>query len=212
MTCSHGFCPESLCTCTERGPPHDLPPETPGVDVVATDPFDKDLNSLCQFACKYGYCPSTVCSTRVVEDEWEEEPEFPDFYTSEGFNKTAAREDNWKHCTIYKVPSWKTNEEEKAHCKQVCQDQIDEAIRDDRTTNWGCVGFFPPETGIPWVYDPPSGKEVTRGTCFCNNGIINEIVTDVMDALPALGQVRFFEPLLICRAILTYCTRLVAIS
>lgn len=54
FSCSLGFCPESLCTCTETGPLESLPQEKTGVDVVAWDEFDVDLNRLCKFACKCG--------------------------------------------------------------------------------------------------------------------------------------------------------------
>jgi hypothetical protein len=182
FSCKLGFCPDSLCTCIERGPLQDLPRETLGVNVMAWDEYDVDLNRLCKFACKYDYCPGDVCKAPEPE-------EFEDPNSSDSFNTTEIRLQAHKNCVIFKDKSYQYAEASKAQCYDDCKDTLEQAKKDNRISNYGCIGFFPLEKSIPWFTDPGSKITVAPGKCFCDNGIINEIVGDVLEALPAIAQV-----------------------
>lgn len=70
--CHYGFCPTTLCTCTETGDLEPLPAQVFSGDIEAHDSLNVDLNRLCTFACTYGHCPSQVCQPPVI-DEYEDE-------------------------------------------------------------------------------------------------------------------------------------------
>ena len=184
FSCTFGFCPESLCTCRSTGRLRNLPPERPVDDVIAWDELDVDLNRLCKFACKYGYCPDDVCTTFETE-----EPEPTVFSESYAYNTSDIRRQNWERCIIYRNPEYRSVS--LSQCKEVCQHAIDEANREERTSNWGCLPFFPLDQPIPWAEIPgtPYG-DVVSGKCFCNNWLVSELADSFLEALPALAQVR----------------------
>lgn len=72
FTCSYGFCPETLCTCTEQGDLQDLPEVQFSGEIEGWLSTDVDLERLCKFGCKYGYCPGEVCVPPVVDEEVDE--------------------------------------------------------------------------------------------------------------------------------------------
>lgn len=65
FSCSLGFCPESLCICTDTDIINDLPAEKSNEDVIAWEDNNVDLNRLCLFACKYGVCTNSHPSTSL---------------------------------------------------------------------------------------------------------------------------------------------------
>ncbi|KAL7962511.1 hypothetical protein V8C34DRAFT_325324 [Trichoderma compactum] len=180
FSCGHGFCPESLCTCVTTGMATNLP-STSELDVMAWDPFDVDLNRLCRFSCKYCYCPQDICTDIPKEDEGEEEPD------TSYFNYTDARWQNAQHCLLFKDP--RCRDVSMNQCKPVCQAALDDAKKEGRTSNHGCIGNFPVEKDIPWEKYPGSSYEVAPGQCLCDNMLINEIADFVLDALPIIAQI-----------------------
>jgi hypothetical protein len=69
FACTFGFCPETLCTCTERGDLNELPANPSDLEVEGWMAADVELNRLCKFTCKYGYCPEQVCAPSVVDEK-----------------------------------------------------------------------------------------------------------------------------------------------
>jgi hypothetical protein len=190
FSCTFGFCPESLCQCYETGPLEPLPAEKMSDEVAAWDDFDVDLNRLCKFACKYGYCPDTICTTIANRNTWEMDGEdLLDFGSDSPMNYSDIMLSNADKCPIvkdHKYRDWSTNP-----CHIYCQPQIDAAQAENRTTNWGCVGFYPLDKPIPW-YDSRSSPIPTAyapGICMCDNMLMNDIADIVIEALPAIAEV-----------------------
>lgn len=151
FSCAFGFCPESLCSCVTTGPLDDLPAEKSGIEVVAWDPFDVDLNRLCKFACKYGYCPDDVCTTLSIdggEGEGEDGGPVTVDDPNNYYDYAAVRWENSQKCVIFKDPKYR--DVSVNMCKPVCQAQLDEAADEGRTSNYGCLGFYPLDKPIPW--------------------------------------------------------------
>jgi hypothetical protein len=173
---------QTLCTCTETGSLIELPPEKPELDMIAWDDYDVDLNRLCKFACKYNYCPEDVC--KAPDRDENEDPN-----SSENFNTSEIRLQLSKNCVIWKDSSYEHSEASKAQCKHTCQATLDQAAQEGRISNYGCIGFYPQHKSIPWSTDPGSKITIAPGKCFCDDGVINEIVGDVLEAMPAIAQV-----------------------
>ncbi|KAK4072464.1 CAZyme family GH18 and CBM24 [Trichoderma harzianum] len=180
FSCGHGFCPESLCTCVTTGMTTNLPSASE-LEVMAWDIWDVDLNRLCKFSCKYGYCPQDICTDIPKEDEGEEEPD------TGYFNYTDARWQNAQHCLLFKDPQYR--DVSVNQCKPVCQAALDDAEKEGRTSNYGCIGNFPVDKEIPWEKYPGASYEVAPGQCLCDNMLINEIADFVLDALPIIAQI-----------------------
>jgi hypothetical protein len=185
FSCNFGFCPESLCTCTLKGEMEILPPEKKGVNVIAWDESDVDLNRLCKFACRYGYCPDDVCTTPVEGPDMSGPVEVGD--DNEYFNYTDARWQNSQKCVLFKDPKYR--DVSVNMCKPVCQDALDEAKEEGRTSNYGCMGFFPLNKEIPWEKPPGTSTAAAPGQCLCDNWLLNEIADTVLEALPMIAQV-----------------------
>ncbi|PVH83223.1 carbohydrate-binding module family 24 protein [Cadophora sp. DSE1049] len=184
FTCTFAFCPESLCTCVSTGPLIDLPPETPKPDVIAWDELDVDLNRLCKFACTHGYCPEDTCT--VVDPEPDEnDPETVD--ENNVYDENNIRWQNSQKCVIFKDPKYR--DVSVNMCKPVCQDALDEAKEEGRTSNYGCMGFFPLNKEIPWEKPPGVGFWSAPGQCICDNMLLNEIADTVLEALPMIAQI-----------------------
>lgn len=185
FSCNFGFCPESLCTCYEQGPLEPLPGQRDAGDIVAWDEFNVDLNRLCKFACKYGYCPDKICFKRPVEPEQDvvtvESPEY--------YDKEAARRANANNCLIYK--NRRAGVDEAMQCYNPCKAIVEQAKEEGRTTNYGCVGFWPLNEEIPWQKVSGMASEVAGGKCSCDNMLINTIADLVIEALPMIAQVLF---------------------
>jgi hypothetical protein len=83
------------------------------------------------------------------------------------------------------------NDREVTHCKEVCKlkEQIQEAHEQGRTTNYGCVGFWPGAKTIPWEQPAGFGSAVAGGRCACDNWLINEIADTVLEVMPMIAQV-----------------------
>ena len=195
FTCALGFCPEALCICLETGPWTPLPDEKDESNIIAWDNADVELNRLCKFACKYGYCPRDVCTTI---------PTYDDVITTEtdpttigGYDYEAARRENSNKCFIYKdKDSGGRNAEQ---CYAPCQQAVEMAQEEGRTTNYGCVGHWPLDEPIPW--QDMGGYLVASGTCSCDNWLVNEITDLVVEAMPMIAAVcddRFSNPRCVC--------------
>ncbi|KAF2972656.1 hypothetical protein GQX73_g874 [Xylaria multiplex] len=186
FSCSFDFCPESLCKCTFRGKIEALPPANNGLgDIIAWDDFDVDLNRLCKFACKYGYCPEDTCTQKIVDPDEEGVVMIGDPNNPNYFDYEAARAKNAMNCLLYKD----LNNNEAEQCYSVCKSQLDEAKEEGRTTNYGCVGFFPLDKEIPWQKYPGTPYYVAPAKCVCDNWLVNEIADFVLEAMPAIAQI-----------------------
>ncbi|KAI4696564.1 uncharacterized protein J4E88_000741 [Alternaria novae-zelandiae] len=192
FTCLYGFCPERVCICYTTGKLLDLPTEKTGLNIVAWDEFNVELNRLCMFACKYNYCPEEICTTPIDgPDESGPHGFGEDFGNGEDpnyYNKTAAKLANDQTCIIYRDPAY--NEVSKTQCKPICQDALDEAAEEGRTSNYGCIGFYPMETSIPWERGPGAGSQlIAPGKCLCDNFLLNELADTVLEAMPLIAQI-----------------------
>jgi hypothetical protein len=103
-----------------------------------------------------------------------------------GFNYTAARLENAKHCLIYDPPNHDASTQS---CYNYCKPQVDAAKAAGRTTNYGCLGFFPNTKDIPWQTISGIGK-VAGGNCICDNPLVNELADMFIKAMPIIAQVR----------------------
>lgn len=86
---------------------------------------------------------------------------------------------------------WKdgsNRENEMQACKKVCKDELEAAAEEGRTTNYGCMGFWPGEKTIPW-YQAPGGSAMTPRRCLCDSWILNELADTILKALPMIAQV-----------------------
>ncbi|KAF2421787.1 glycoside hydrolase family 18 protein [Tothia fuscella] len=183
FSCHFGFCPETLCTCRSTGRIRDLPPEKNVDNVIAWNDADVDTNRLCKFACKYGFCPDDVCT--IIEIP---EPEPAVFDEDYAYNSTEIRRRNWERCIVYKDPQYRDLSVQQ--CKEVCKPEVDAAIAEGRTTNYGCIGFYPLEKAIPWTeFQASRYGLVANGQCVCDNWLMNEIVDTFIEALPAISQI-----------------------
>ncbi|ERT01646.1 hypothetical protein HMPREF1624_02898 [Sporothrix schenckii ATCC 58251] len=185
FTCDLGFCPESLCYCTERGILDPLPAVKNGSAndvVIAWNEQGIDINKMCKFACTYGYCPDDVCTTpleTMVEDDTDDTPPYanPD---------DDPRVANANKCLIYENGD---HDDSVAPCKIYCKPQLDAAAAAGRTSNYGCVGFWPLNEPIPWQTISGLPCRVAGGTCSCDNYLVNEIATTVLEALPIIAEI-----------------------
>jgi hypothetical protein len=183
FSCMYGFCPEALCECLAEDEMETLPPKLTGLDIVAYDQSNIDLNRLCKWACQYGYCPDDICIKTIQKVE-NGPVEVGD---EEGaYNSTEATLQNQARCMIWKDGSNRENEMQA--CKKVCKDELEAAAEEGRTTNYGCMGFWPGEKTIPW-YQAPGGSAMTPGRCLCDSWILNELADTILEALPMIAQV-----------------------
>jgi hypothetical protein len=187
FSCMYGFCPETLCECLEEGEMEALPSKQADVkDIVAYDANNVELNRLCKWACQYGYCPNDIC----VKSEPEVDTNVPSPEDLENYyNTTEAKLQNAYSCLIWKDPQWR--DVTMRTCERACSSQIEAAQAEGRTTNYGCVAFFPGKTEIPWDRAPggPPGDLQVMGKCSCDNWVVNEIADTVLEAMPVIAQV-----------------------
>ncbi|KAI3553762.1 hypothetical protein CABS03_03381 [Colletotrichum abscissum] len=180
FSCEYGFCLESLCECTARGIPSQVPPEKE-VDVVAWDDTNTDLNILCKFACKYGHCPQDICTSRIDGPD----PEDPLNYIR------RVKQSNSKNCNIYKEPQhW---DYQKKSCDSICKPETDQAKKEGKMSNAFCLGFWPIDKPIPWQKIGPD-TTIAGGKCECNNPLVNEFADIVLDGMPQMAQVSVTTP------------------
>ncbi|KAL0783347.1 hypothetical protein CaCOL14_001253 [Colletotrichum acutatum] len=185
FSCEYGFCLESLCECTARGIPSQVPPEKE-VDVVAWDDTNTDLNILCKFACKYDHCPQDICTSRIDGPDTSDidivgtDHEDPLDYVR------RAKKSNAKNCNIYKEPRhW---DFQKTSCDSICKPEIDQAKKEGKMYNAFCLGFWPIDKPIPWQKMGPD-TTIAGGTCECNNPLVNEFADIVLDGMPQMAQI-----------------------
>lgn len=161
--------------------------------IAAWDELDVAVNRLCKFACKYGYRPELICSTSDAPDG--DEPLEEGYDPQEYYDYSDVRWHNEQKCVLSKDKSLRDVSVEM--CKDVCQDKLDEAAEEGRTTNWGCLGFWPLEKPIPWEQPPDASSPAAAGVCLCDNWLLNELADTIVEAIPAIAQV-IFHSTLIC--------------
>ena len=191
FTCFFGFCPESLCSCLDTGDLNPLPAEASSADYRAVDSIDVDLNRLCSFACKHDYCPSKFCELAPpVDDSGDNDGGCNDLdpHSKRCFNEQNLADNK---CYIYKDASWAQDQASINQCREACAPAVEEAKEDGRTTNYGCLGFWPGQKSIPWV-KTPSAPTIAQGTCLCDNWLLNELADDILEALPKIFAVSLF--------------------
>lgn len=164
FSCMYGFCPESICECLDEDQELlQLPPEIQNLNVKAYDYNNVELNRLCKFACRYGYCPDNICVKPLIElDTGIPEPGEEAAY----YNTTEAELQNQQKCVIFKDAAYADTSVNM--CKPVCKDKVDEAMAEGRTTNYGCVDFWPGLKKIPWE-QPMGSVAVAGGRYMCDN-------------------------------------------
>ncbi|PGG99158.1 hypothetical protein GX51_06417 [Blastomyces parvus] len=182
FSCRYGFCPEYLCTCTATGGLPDLP-EDKGINAMAWDEKDVELNRLCKFSCKYGECPEDICERPNSDDE----VDIPDEQVPNE-KEDSPKPGNSHGCIIFKGPG----DNEAEQCYRPCKEAIQAAKDADRMYNVGCVAFFPGKKEIPWEVVPGVRGEVAPGTCVCDNQLLNDIAETFLKALPLIAQIGCF--------------------
>lgn len=188
FTCELGFCPESLCTCTEEGTLKPLLMEIKGLNVVAYDATDAELTRLCKFACKYGVCPDDICVDANPRSEETRDPDDPVTIDDPNYvNPRDIHEANDAKCFIFKEPGH--HDLSVAPCEWQCKAIVDAAREESNYTNFGCISTTPLNEDIPWQQAPDGLGLFINGVCSCNNWLVNEIAEVVMEALPIIAQV-----------------------
>jgi hypothetical protein len=181
FSCKYGFCPETLCECYAHGPPNPLPPPT-GMDIKAFDPLDPDLNRLCKFACGYGWCESDICDLdgdTDVDDLGLADPK--------SLDREQIKLENSMGCWVYKDTRHSYLSTQQC-LSQVCSKVVEDAKKEGRITNYGCVAHTPLGKAIPWER-LPGGEMAVRGRCHCDNELVNVIADTVMESLATIAQV-----------------------
>lgn len=188
FSCSFGFCHESLYSCAVTRTILQLPDEKSSGDIVAFDDLDVDLNCLCKFSCKYGYCPPDICMVRVVEDSTEYA-----YYLGDDIENWYSIESAWRlnaaNGDIWEEQTTELKQGSLASCLTFCQPQLNEAKEENRTSNYGCVGFFPLGGGILWANYPGSPDRYVAGKCSCDNYLVNELADTVIEAMLIIAEV-----------------------
>jgi len=114
------------------------------------DPLQHEKERLISTRCSY--CPEDTCT--VVDPEPDEnDPETVD--DNNVYDESNIRWQNSQKCVIFKDPKYR--DVSVNMCKPVCQDALDEAKDEGRTSNYGCMGFFPLDKEIPWEKPPGVG-------------------------------------------------------
>ncbi|KAK3986114.1 hypothetical protein QBC44DRAFT_373421 [Cladorrhinum sp. PSN332] len=194
FTCDYGFCPDTLCMCQETDGPgerEELPQEVAGdgwKTVTSWDDSDVELTRLCRFSCRYGHCPEDICTQPPREDDGNQDD--TDMITVDDLNEYYNYEDvRWQaqeNCVI--IDSSNPNRVDNS-CEKFCKPQTDAAKEEGRTTNWGCLGFWPLHKEIPWDINKSDGVKRALGKCLCDNWMVNELEDFIVDALPVIGQI-----------------------
>lgn len=180
FSCYYGFCPESMCQCTERG---DFPAKENVKDgeYRAIDDVDVAVNQLCNFACKRDFCPARICEAKP-------KVEFDEADLAEENHMDVVRRENDESCIVYKnFPGGTAGQMN--HCMKFCKEITAAAQAAGRTSNYGCIGFWPGEKKIPWAQYPGYPFEMAPGRCACDNWLLNEVAETVLEAMPMIAQV-----------------------
>jgi hypothetical protein len=189
FTCALGYCPKPLCRCVVWDELAPLPGAGNADNIIAWDDEDVESNKLCKFACKYGYCPGELCYVPPPVEYYEDEAGGK---VEGSFDYESAKVDNARHCYIYRDSRY--SQYSVNSCYQTwCKKQVEEAKAEGRTTNYGCVGFWPLDQPIPWTTVGTGGLEAAMGACQCDNWLVNEIANEVIEALPMIAKVWICE-------------------
>ncbi|KAI8722843.1 hypothetical protein NCS52_00429400 [Fusarium sp. LHS14.1] len=80
--------------------------------------------------------------------------------------------------------------------QKACQETLDKAKEENRTSNYGCILWTPESEGglksISWQRQPSTGRLVTGSKCSCDNWPVNDLVDYFIEALPAIAQIGCF--------------------
>lgn len=90
------------------------------------------------------YCPDDVCTTIPKVDLVVTNDDNPNAYDYD-----AARQANANRCFIYQDRSLR--DYSVMQCYNTCKAQLDAAKEAGRTSNYGCMGFYPLNEPIPWI-------------------------------------------------------------
>lgn len=181
FACKYGYCPGEICTT----PP---PPETEEDPVPEGDIY----------ASMYKSSPIFPISREFSAQKTDFMIKIPEtilrlLFVCRNSAKFAvvdnARWANQMICQIYKDPKYR--DVGPRQCKNTCQQQLDDAAKEGRTSNYGCMGFFPLDQPVPWVKPPGIQDWTAGGRCLCDNYLLNELADTVMEALPVIAQVGF---------------------
>ncbi|KAL5316124.1 hypothetical protein ACEPPN_017002 [Leptodophora sp. 'Broadleaf-Isolate-01'] len=74
-------------------------------------------------------------------------------------------------------------------CYNTCKPQLEAAKEAGKTSNYGCMGFYPLDKAIPWEKPPGTHDFIAPGQCLCDNWLLNEIADTVIEALPIIAQI-----------------------
>ncbi|GAO18711.1 hypothetical protein UVI_02053170 [Ustilaginoidea virens] len=103
-----------------------------------------------------------------------------------------APRDNAPDCWLYSDTNLNQREVEKC-VTDVCKHSLDEARRNNRFSNYGCVGLYPNNKHNPLPYEKaPSGDLAVRGKCQCDNPAVNQFADIVFSAMAAIAQIACF--------------------
>lgn len=103
--------------------------------------------------------------------------------TQQSFDQTTESFKQQGLCRVYVNQRWGIKGLET--CEPKCGDLVKKAKQEDKTTSLSCV------TGgisIPTITDP-SGDEYSPGTCVCDIPVFDELINDIVMALPAVAEI-----------------------
>lgn len=197
FSCHYGFCPETVCECLAFGNP-DPPPSQVSSNARAYDDDDPDLNRLCKFACTHGYCPEDSCNTSPPEldagdDSDDSGDSVPTPIPVPFCNSYASciEEENGERCKLYEDGSMGPE------CKRACAPvNINEAAN-GHMNNYGCVAFTP--AGQEQEVGTDMNGTYYKGTCSCNNSLVNSIAEFTLEAMAVIAEVCFGGMMVVLR-------------
>ncbi|KAI9150678.1 Glucan 1,3-beta-glucosidase [Paramyrothecium foliicola] len=97
----------------------------------------------------------------------------------------AIDAENAQICFVTKPHQNTMNEQ----CAVVCREQIALAKAEGRTTNYGCLGWWPLNETIPWERVPGTNYQRAPGRCLCDEPLSNYLADTVIEALPVMAQI-----------------------
>lgn len=128
------------------------------------------------------YCPEETCTTPVVDEDeplqYGEGPYSVDY--------AAIDAENNAKCFLYNDPSYR--DVSTFQCLSPCTPILNEAAEEGRTSNYGCMGYYPLDAPIPWD-DSLGSVAMAPGICVCDNYLLNFIADTFIEALPIIAEV-----------------------
>ncbi|KAF2647967.1 carbohydrate-binding module family 24 protein [Lophiostoma macrostomum CBS 122681] len=199
--CKYNYCPFGACTCTQRGKINNADKDA-GKGAGYPNPGKECIYlGLCDYACDHGICPTNACNRdEANKGKCFIPPDTPPATPTKKPTTTAAPpeatdhgdpyaedRDTWANhdkCWIYDPPNHEASVNQclSGPCKKIVED----AEKEGRTTNYGCLGFWALDQPIPWEDDPSEcrpavcvhipdyetahiGKRTAVGRCQCDS-------------------------------------------